>query len=148
MVSPVGGVDVDTVLAGRYRMNQGDWILVLLPLLHRDPQVWPDPDQFDPDWFAPGEAETPPAQAYKPFATGQLACIGRQFALHEAVLALGLVLHRYHLTPRDDYRLQIAQSLALKPQGVGLLPRRRQRAVTRKSLARQEVTTTRLGHGR
>jgi cytochrome P450 len=148
MDSPVGGVDVDTVLGGRCRMNQGDWILVLLPLLHRDPQVWPDPDQFDPDRFAPGEAKTRPAHAYKPFATGQRACIGRQFALHEAVLALGLVLHRYHVTPRDDYRLQIAESLTLKPQGVGLLPRRRQRAVTRKSLARQEVTTTRLGHGR
>jgi cytochrome P450 len=148
MTSPVGGVDVDTVLGGRYRMNQGDRILVLLPLLHRDPQVWPDPDQFDPDRFAPGEAKTRPAHAYKPFGTGQRACIGRQFALHEAVLALGLVLHRYHLTPRDDYRLQIAESLTLKPQGFGLLPRRRHRAVTRKSLARQEVTATRLGHGR
>ena len=91
----------ETVLGGRYRMNQGDWILVLLPLLHRDPQVWPDPDKFDPDRFAPGQAKTRPAHAYKPFGTGQRACIGRQFALHEAVLALGLVLHRYHLTSRE-----------------------------------------------
>lgn len=33
----------DTVLGGNYRMNQGDWAMVLLPLLHRDPLVWPDP---------------------------------------------------------------------------------------------------------
>lgn len=126
----------DTVLGGRYPMRQGDWILVLLPLLHRDPQVWPDPDRFDPDRFAPGQAKTRPPHAYKPFGTGQRACIGRQFALHEAVLALGLVLHRYHLTPRDGYRLQIAESLTLKPQGFGLLPCSRHRAVTRKSFAR------------
>ncbi len=30
----------DTMLAGRYRMNRGDWAAVVLPLLHRDPQVW------------------------------------------------------------------------------------------------------------
>jgi unspecific monooxygenase len=114
----------DTVLAGRYRMHQGDWVTVLLPLLHRDPHVWADPDRFDPDRFAPGQAKTRPAHAYKPFGTGQRACIGRQFALHEAVLALGLLLHRYHLTPSYSYRLRIAESLTLKPRGFELLPRR------------------------
>jgi unspecific monooxygenase len=118
----------DTVLGGKYRMNQGDWAMVLLPLLHRDPLVWSDPHRFDPDRFAPGQAKTRPPHAYKPFGTGQRACIGRQFALHEAVLALGLVLHRYHLMPSDDYQLRIAESLTLKPQGFELLPRRRHRA--------------------
>jgi len=117
----------DTVLGGRYRMNQGDWVLVLLPLLHRDPLVWPDADRFDPDRFAPGRAQNRPAHAYKPFGTGPRACIGRQFAVHEAVLALGLVLHRYRLTPANDYRLQIAESFTLKPRGFTLLPRRRRR---------------------
>jgi unspecific monooxygenase len=118
----------DTVLGSRYRMNQGDWVFVVLPLLHRDPMVWPDPDRFDPDRFAPGQAKTRPPHAYKPFGTGQRACIGRQFALHEAVLALGLVLHRYHLTPIDSYRLQIAEALTIKPHGFELLPRRRLRS--------------------
>jgi cytochrome P450 len=115
----------DTVLGGQYPMNQGDWALVFLPLLHRDPGVWPDPDRFDPDRFAAGQAKSRPPHAYKPFGTGKRACIGRQFALHEAVLALGLVLHRYHLSSPETYRLQIAESLTLKPQGFELLPRRR-----------------------
>ena len=99
--------------------------MVFLPLLHRDPSVWPDPDRFDPDRFAPGHARSRPPHAYKPFGTGQRACIGRQFALHEAVLALGLVLHRYHLDAPDGYELRIAESLTLKPEGFELLPRRR-----------------------
>jgi unspecific monooxygenase len=136
----------DTVLGGRYRMNEGDWVMVLLPLLHRDPDVWPDPDHFDPDRFAPGQAKSRPPHAYKPFGTGQRACIGRQFALHEAVLALGLLLHRYDLRPRHGYRLRIAESLTLKPQGFELLPHRRHRAATRKSSTRQRVTTNPLGH--
>ena len=133
----------DTVLGGRYRMNQGDWVLVLLPLLHRDPRVWSDPDRFDPDRFAPGQAKTRPPHAYKPFGTGQRACIGRQFALHEAVLALGLVLHRYHLTAPNNYRLQIAESLTLKPQGFKLLPRRRHRPQRAHPHRDSEITTTR-----
>jgi cytochrome P450 len=115
----------DTVLGGRYPMNQGDWAMVFLPLLHRDPRVWPDPDRFDPDRFAPGQARSRPPHAYKPFGTGQRSCIGRQFALHEAVLALGLVLHRYDLSATNGYQLRIAESLTLKPQGFELLPRRR-----------------------
>ena len=115
----------DTMLGGRYRMNQGDWAMVFLPLLHRDPQVWPDPDRFDPGRFAPGRSKGRPPHAYKPFGTGKRACIGRQFALHEAVLALGLILHRYDLSAPDGYQLQIAESLTLKPRGFELLPRRR-----------------------
>lgn len=131
----------DTVLGGRHRMSKGDWVLVMLPLLHRDPDVWPDPDRFDPDRFAAGQGERSdgpnnrgersdgtrrrPPHAYKPFGTGQRACIGRQFALHEAVLALGLLLHRYRLEPDPDYRLKITESLTLKPRGFQVRPRRR-----------------------
>lgn len=119
----------DTTLGDQYAMREGDWALVLLPLLHRDPLVWSDPERFDPDRFAPGQAKTRPAHAYKPFGTGQRACIGRQFALHEAVLALGLVLHRYQLIPDREYQLAIAESLTLKPRGFLLRPRRRNRSI-------------------
>ena len=115
----------DTMVGGQYRMNQGDWAMVFLPLLHRDPQVWPDPERFDPDRFAPGRARNRPPHAYKPFGTGKRACIGRHFALHEAVLALALMLHRYDLSATDGYQLRIAESLTLKPQGFELLPRKR-----------------------
>jgi cytochrome P450 len=53
------------------------------------------------------------------FGTGQRAFIGRQFALHEAVLTLGMILHRYDLTPQADYRLRVSESITLKPKGFG-----------------------------
>jgi cytochrome P450 len=109
----------DTLLGGRYRIKKGQWVLVVLPLLQRDPRVWPDPERFNPDRFAPGQMKSR-AHAYKPFGTGQRACIGRQFALHEAVLALALVLHRYDLTAENDYQLKIAESITLKPSGFRL----------------------------
>jgi unspecific monooxygenase len=111
-------------------MDAGDWALVLLPLLHRDPTVWPDPERFDPSRFAPGQTKGRPPHAYKPFGTGQRSCIGRQFALHEAVLALGLLVHRYHFTTRADYQLKIAESVTLKPQAFELQLMRRHHTTT------------------
>jgi cytochrome P450 len=114
----------DTVLGGRYRIKKGQWVLVVLPLVQRDPRVWPDPEKFDPDRFAPGQMKSR-AHAYKPFGTGQRACIGRQFALHEAVLTLGLILHRYDLAGENGYRLKISESITLKPRGFRLRLKKR-----------------------
>ncbi len=117
----------DVVLGGRHRMRQGDWAMVLIPSLHRDPDVWgPDPESFDPERFAPGQARKRPPHTYKPFGTGERACIGRQFAIHEATLVLGLLLHRYDMHPDPDYRLRVTELLTLKPEGFTLnLERRR-----------------------
>jgi cytochrome P450 len=115
----------DTVLGGRYPMRAGQWALVLLPLVHRDPAVWAAPEAFDPDRFAPASVKARPAHVYKPFGTGERACIGRQFAVHEATLALGTLLRRYDLVAPSDYELRVAEMLTLKPEGFTVTPRRR-----------------------
>ena len=115
----------DTVLGGRYPMRAGQWALVLLPLVHRDPSVWTSPEAFDPDRFAPAEAKARPAHVYKPFGTGERACIGRQFAVHEATLALATLLRRYEFVASADYELRVAEMLTLKPDGFTVTPRRR-----------------------
>ncbi|MDU0291682.1 cytochrome P450 [Saccharothrix longispora] len=115
----------DTVLGGRYPLEAGQWVLVLLPLVHRDPEVWPSPESFDPDRFAPDRVRARPAHVYKPFGTGERACIGRQFAVHEATLALGTLLRRYDLVASPGHRLRVAEALTLKPEGFTLTPRRR-----------------------
>ena len=104
--------------------RQWQWVLVVLSLVQRDPRVWPDPERFDPDRFAPGQMKSR-AHAYKPFGAGQRACIGRQFALHEAVLTLALILHRYDLTAENGYELKISESITLKPRGFRLRLKKR-----------------------
>lgn len=108
----------DTVLAGRYPMRKGAGCTVLLPMLHRDPAIWgEDPESFDPDRFAPEAVRARPGHVYKPFGHGARACIGRQFALHEATLVLGLLLRRYQLRGQPDYQLEITERLTLMPKG-------------------------------
>ncbi|MEH0638918.1 cytochrome P450 [Streptomyces bottropensis] len=105
----------DTVIGGRYAVRKGDTLMVLIPALHRDPAWGENVELFDPDRFTPEQEEARPVHLFKPFGNGERACIGRQFALHEATLLLGLLVHRYRLIDHADYQLKIKQSLTIKP---------------------------------
>jgi unspecific monooxygenase len=122
----------DTVLGGVHPMRRGAWALVLTPMLHRDPEVWgPDAGRFDPDRFEAAAVRSRAPHTFKPFGTGARACIGRQFALHEATLVLGLLLRRYDLRPDPRYRLRVTERLTLMPEGLRLLPERRRTGADR-----------------
>ncbi|MFF1710090.1 bifunctional cytochrome P450/NADPH--P450 reductase [Streptomyces sp. NPDC058268] len=110
----------DTLLGGRIPLRAGQGVTVIAPMLHRQP-VWGDnPELFDPERFtAEAEAARSP-HAFKPFGTGERACIGRQFALHEATMLLGMLVHRYRLHDHADYRLTVKETLTLKPDGFTL----------------------------
>ncbi|MFD7668912.1 bifunctional cytochrome P450/NADPH--P450 reductase [Streptomyces sp. NPDC059788] len=128
----------DTLLGGRYPLRAGQLVSVLTPMLHRDP-VWGDnPELFDPTRFAPEAEAARSPHAYKPFGTGERACIGRQFALHEATMLLAMLVHRYRLIDHTDYQLRIKETLTLKPDDFTLIPGRRtaaDRAAVRAALA-------------
>lgn len=102
-------------------MTPDDWALIVLPMIHRDPKAWgPTADQFDPDRFLPENSKGRMKNIYKPFGTGERACIGRQFALHEAILVLARLLHRYDITGDPDYELRIDERLTIVPKGLQL----------------------------
>ncbi|WDM10644.1 cytochrome P450 [Streptomyces lavenduligriseus] len=110
----------DTLLGGRLPLRAGQAVTVLTPMLHRQ-TVWGDnPELFDPERFTPEAEAARPVHAYKPFGTGERACIGRQFALHEATMLLALLVHRYRLHDHAGYRLTVKETLTLKPEGFTL----------------------------
>ena len=109
----------DTVIGDQYPLPKGAAVLVLTPMLHRDPRVWgPDAEEFNPDHFTPERMAALPPNAYKPFGSGQRACIGRQFAMQEATLVLGMVLQRFELIDARRYKLKIKETLTIKPDGL------------------------------
>ena len=106
----------DTVIGGRYAIPAHTPITVLTPALHRDPAVWgPDAAEFDPEHVAPERLAAISPNVYKPFGTGQRACIGRQFALQEAMLVLGMLLQRFDLVDDRNYQLRTKTTLTVKP---------------------------------
>ncbi|MFN0124318.1 MAG: bifunctional cytochrome P450/NADPH--P450 reductase [Blastocatellia bacterium] len=116
----------DTVIGGKYKIKRQHTISVLLPMLHRDKTVWGEhAEEFNPDHFSPENEARRPANAWKPFGNGQRACIGRQFAMQEAALVLGMILQRFNLIDHTNYELKIRESLTMKPDGLRIRVRLR-----------------------
>jgi cytochrome P450/NADPH-cytochrome P450 reductase len=108
----------DEVIGGKYHLKRGTFTTVLVLALHRDPKIWgPNPDAFDPENFSRAAESKRPANAWKPFGNGQRACIGRGFAMHEAALALGMILQRFKLVDHQRYQMHLKETLTIKPDG-------------------------------
>ncbi|MFE9880871.1 cytochrome P450 [Streptomyces sp. NPDC005784] len=116
----------DTVLGGRYQLKKGTRVNILEGPLHTHPKAWERPDEFDIDRWLPENRAKQHPHAYKPFGNGVRACIGRQFALTEARLALALVLQKFKLSDTNDYKMDVREALTRKPGNFELIVRRRQ----------------------
>ena len=73
------------------------------------------PRNSTPTASGPERFKAVPPNAYRPFGTGMRACIGRQFALQEATLVLGLVLQRFEFIDHRNYQLHTKSTLTVKP---------------------------------
>jgi cytochrome P450 / NADPH-cytochrome P450 reductase len=108
----------ETIAGGKYKLKKGTFITILVTALHRDPSVWgPNPDAFNPENFSREAEAARPVNAWKPFGNGQRACIGRGFAMHEAALAIGMVLQRFKLIDVHRYQMHLKETLTIKPEG-------------------------------
>jgi cytochrome P450 / NADPH-cytochrome P450 reductase len=108
----------DEVIGGKYKLKTNSFITVLVLALHRDPSVWgPNPDAFDPENFSREAEAARSVNAWKPFGNGQRACIGRGFAMHEAALAIGMILQRFRLIDVHRYQMHLKETLTIKPEG-------------------------------
>ncbi|MFI7112795.1 bifunctional cytochrome P450/NADPH--P450 reductase [Nonomuraea sp. NPDC050227] len=119
----VSAVEATTI--GGYEIEADQSVAVLLPSLHRHPKAWERPAEFDIDRWLPEHKKAHHPAAYKPFGNGERACIGRQFALTEARLALAMILRRFAVSDPDAYRMKIKQTLTIKPDGFTLRVRER-----------------------
>jgi cytochrome P450 len=75
-------------------LRPGDAVVIAPWVLHRHRRLWEAPDAFDPRRFLPPNAP-PDRFAYLPFGAGPRACIGAQFALVEATLAVAMAAARF-----------------------------------------------------
>ncbi|MDT0458785.1 cytochrome P450 [Streptomyces sp. DSM 41527] len=110
---------------GGYRIPAGADVVVAPWVTHRSPELWEDPERFDPRRFAPEREAERHRYAWFPFGGGPRACIGQHFSMLESVLALAVLLRTYELEAVDQ-EVPVAAGITLQATGparVRLRPR-------------------------
>ncbi|MCA1442257.1 cytochrome P450 [Ensifer sp. IC4062] len=104
--------------AGEYvRIEKGITVLIMPWTLHRHELHWQKPRAFMPKRFLPENREKINRFQYLPFGAGPRVCIGATFALQEAVIALGVLMHRFRFDLTDATHPWPVQRLTTQPRG-------------------------------
>ncbi|XP_050101183.1 cytochrome P450 4d2-like [Anopheles aquasalis] len=94
----------------------GQNILVPIYVIHRNPEIYPNPNQFDPSRFSEeAESKRGPFD-YLPFSIGARNCIGQRYALMEMKVSLIKLIAHYRILPGESLKkLRIKTDLVLRP---------------------------------
>lgn len=85
-------------LPGGYKIEAGQDVMISVYNIHHSPQVWDNAEEFVPERFdvdGPVPNETNTDFKYIPFSGGPRKCVGDQFAMLEATVALAVLLQRF-----------------------------------------------------
>ena len=85
-----------------YPIKTGEELVVCAWLLHRNPEIFPEPESFKPDrWLGDARAKLPRC-SYLPFSSGPRSCLGEHFALMESVLVLASIAQHWQFRELPD----------------------------------------------
>ncbi len=105
---------------GPWRIPEGYSILISLLQLHLNPEVYPDPERFDPQRFVDSKPST---FAWVPFGGGTRRCVGAAFANMELDVVLRTVLRHVVIQTTD------APGEKVHNRGVAFTPKKGGRVV-------------------
>lgn len=110
----------DDVIGG-YLVKKGSFVYMPVTVMHRHPDLWEQPDKFDPDRFTDERVAARKASgvhkfAYLPFSGGQRKCIGDHFAKMELVVCLAVLLRRFEARLVEGHPVVPEGSITLRPK--------------------------------
>ena len=91
---------------GDYAMPAGCVAAPCIYLTHRRPELWPEPETFNPDRFV-GKRVDP--YTFFPFGGGVRHCLGAAFAAYEMKIVLAQMLSRVSLRPVPGYTVRVVR---------------------------------------
>jgi cytochrome P450 len=99
-----------------YRVQREALLMVGVYALHRDPSLWDDPLEFNPDRFRAERSRGRDRWQFLPFGAGPRSCIGEHFALTAATLELASVVRHWELTSTEPV-FPMSAPLTIVPDG-------------------------------
>ncbi|KAL0964760.1 hypothetical protein UPYG_G00328520 [Umbra pygmaea] len=118
--SPVSAVTrrytEDMTVPGDRVVPKGSICLLSIYGVHHNPEIWPDPDEYNPMRFDPENSKGRSSHAFIPFSSGPRNCIGQKFAMSELRVVVALTLRRFRVTPGGTKVRRLPQ-LVLRAEG-------------------------------
>jgi cytochrome P450 len=112
---PRKAIAADTI--GGYRVPAGADVLICPYTLHRRPDMWPQPQRFEPERFATGGPAERSRYAYLPFGSGPRVCVGSQLGMAEAVIVLAMISRELQLRTVPGHQVVAEPMLSLRVRG-------------------------------
>ncbi len=113
-LAPRAAVEDDEI--DGYHISKGSIFNLAFYFTLRHPEFWEKPEQFDPDRFLPERSEGRPKYAYMPWGAGPHACIGKNFALMEAMMILSAIAQRFQVTLVPNQTIEVEPRFTLRPK--------------------------------
>ncbi|KAJ9181496.1 hypothetical protein P3X46_009621 [Hevea brasiliensis] len=101
---------VADVLPGNYKVNAGQDVMISVYNIHHSSKVWERAEEFVPERFdleGPMPNETNTDFRFIPFSGGPRKCVGDQFALLEAIVALAIFLQKMNFELVPDQKISM-----------------------------------------
>jgi len=99
-----------------YAVPRDAVVVISQYVIHRHPDWWPAPEQFQPERFTPTQEARRHRFAYIPFGEGPRMCIGKSFALLEMHLALATLAQAYTLQVVPEHPVVPELAVTLRPR--------------------------------
>lgn len=101
---------------GGHPVPAGATVQISPYIIHRDSRWWERPFDFYPEHHEPEKAKARPKYAYMPFGGGPRVCLGKNFALMEAQIALASIAQRVDLELLEGHKVEEQAMISLRPR--------------------------------
>ncbi len=120
-----GRAPVEDIEVGGYPLRKGQYLMISPYVIHRHPELFPEPERFDPERFTPEQEKKLPRGAYIPFGNGPHICIGMHFAMLEMQLVVAHMLQHLSLALVPNQHVRPLPLATLSPSPFQLKVSRR-----------------------